>query len=469
MASRPSVKSLPMELVYQVCEPLSFQDILAVRFLSHRFAAVGLTRIMSTVSFVLAPTSVERLEFISQHPVWSKLVKAIEYEIDELPHCSSFPRATILKACTNYGLIASYQRTMRECPEKRREILTRILARFPNLTSLRCVNDMASRSRHSAFSLYKPTLAVPDATAWDYGIRQLEDLIDIVTQNYQDKSRGRVSLKSLGLDLIPWPFFEKLSKCESMTQNYDIALQHVTSLDLRIRYGDFRLIQEGMEVADVRATTPSVSEKPLVAFLRKAPKLESLRLHFKPESVLWAWDHDGFSDLCIKKDFMIIHAIGPLAWSNLRHFKLTSIKTKSRYLMQLLHRHAQTLKSLSLHRAVLLDGQWADIVDEVCESMNLEELCFRGGMFATGDACTMTNVAVRLTKDGNFVISLPKAKCQDVRFVLDNNRLSRILFPRREDADDELPRCMEWWARRPAKKWRRMIRNDARLPTLHIQ
>ena len=74
MDSYPQVTRLPMELIYQVCKLIDSGDLAAVRFISPEFAAVGLTYLMSTMSFVLAPTSIQRLEHVKA----SCLVQACE-------------------------------------------------------------------------------------------------------------------------------------------------------------------------------------------------------------------------------------------------------------------------------------------------------------------------------------------------------------------------------------------------------
>ena len=484
---------IPIELVHQVCQLLRFRELLVVRFISPEFAAVALTHLMSTVSFVLAPISIQRLENLSKHPVCSKLVKTVEYEmsilrdftdIDEAfryfepsadvreglasMDIKSPSRETVADVWASYESVRNYQRSLRN-PNKRRRILRPILACFPNLRSLRCVKKGVSRSSNSAFGILRsshfPTCRVGEA----FGAEQLEDVLRIAAQNhllviqFQPTSKHEIStrsqvgshvqarLTSLTVQTVQWPFLVKLSKSENMMQSCEIALQHLLILDLRVP-----LVNADMNDMRFPPWQAPIQGKikrgdALHTFLALAPKLTSLFLNFKPDFGCNLSNREILHTCCLgATELLITHAIGLLTWSNLRHLYLGRIKMTSEELLQTLERHAGTLKSLHLEWVFLLSGSCRHVVNEIVDVLALDKLCFGKVFKAEREGILRRcNATIQIAKKKEFLISWPKfGKTRlgslEVRITLGDNQLGRILFEEEGDASDAPAQCMKW-------------------------
>ena len=515
MASYSPVTRIPLELIHEVCKVLRLRDLQAVRFISPEFAAVGLTYLMSTVSFALAPTSIWRLEYLSEHPVWSKLIKTVEYElsvlhlfnrVEDMPSDFDTPirvvqfmktrgvcvpsRQKVINAWELYKSVRDYQQLL-ENDDKRRSVLGNILARFPNLASFRCVKKGASNLGNSAIARLRPVGFPVYRDGVSFGAKQFEDILCITAQDHilatnlqptseyhigtrdQAKLPDQGCLTSLATEMVHWPFFAKLMKSKTLMHSCEIVLQHLSILDLRVPIATAGVQGMSLPLWQYCTEYQMMQGAALRTFLALAPKLKSLLLNFSPdhgqslrsrqvEDVRWP----GTSEYPIK------YAIGSLKWSNLRHLHLCTMRATSEDLLEVLMRHAETLRSLHLERVILLTGSCGDIVDDIVDILNLKELCFTGTFLAeSGSIAGKCNATIHFVKKDDFVISWPKfgdSRLGDfkIRLVLGVEKLGRILCE--EKGGTCLPaQCMDWWATGP-RKLGEARDGDAKIPTLYI-
>ena len=320
------------------------------------------------------------------------------------------------------------------------------------------------------------------------GAEPLEDILRITAQNQglaiqaqskqhvntceQARSQDNAHLTSLTMKLVHWPSIVELLKSKHFVQSCGIALQHLLFLELTIYFGkmpmddDARLPQEHVENGEALHT-----------FLQSAPKLTSLRLNFAPYYTPYSQDCGALHVLCHElgeTELLVKHAIGgPFTWSHLRHLRLGSMKVDSEELVQILTRHAGTLKSLYLERVLLLTGSWRHALNQIMDVLTLEKLTLKGTFAAELEGvyqrCYMT---IHIVKKGEFVVSWPKfVKWRlghlKVRMTLGDNQLGRILFEEEGDAADAPAQCMKWWTT-SGKNLGIATGGDARIPALYI-
>ena len=83
---------LPLELLHTVCHHLPTPDVGNFRLVAKTFAAVGAQYLLPEIRTLFHPESLERLESISKHPVYSQGVTSLVHDGDTLYEFNSIRR-----------------------------------------------------------------------------------------------------------------------------------------------------------------------------------------------------------------------------------------------------------------------------------------------------------------------------------------------------------------------------------------
>ena len=138
----------------------------------------------------------------------------------------------------------------------------------------------------------------------------------------------------------------------------------------------------------------------------------------------------------------------------MRTLSLNQFESSSDTFFALIRSHAQTLKSLKLFEACLLDGNWADIFDEVEEAMDLDvlELGENFGYVEPGHAWYWESYFDKaIVRKGHGIEIWPFGPCRKIVPKVQlfcKHKLGRILFGRDDDPDDGILQCVDFHLRR---------------------
>lgn len=80
------MRSLPVEIVRQICGHLSISDVKFIRLACKELAGIGAEHLLLEVHLVFTLPSFERLQVILLHPIISQHVTPLLYEGERLEH-----------------------------------------------------------------------------------------------------------------------------------------------------------------------------------------------------------------------------------------------------------------------------------------------------------------------------------------------------------------------------------------------
>ncbi|KKY20761.1 hypothetical protein UCRPC4_g04128 [Phaeomoniella chlamydospora] len=81
--------TLPAEILHVVFSKLTTEDIQSMRLVNKRCSDIGAYYLLSEVSFFMSRESLERLQWLSQHPTLSQQVRTIRYQANVLQEISN--------------------------------------------------------------------------------------------------------------------------------------------------------------------------------------------------------------------------------------------------------------------------------------------------------------------------------------------------------------------------------------------
>ena len=303
MASQPLRIALPNEILHDICMHLPQKDVASLRLTSKALAAVG-RHLWNEVRFVLEERCVARLEQISKHPDISQYVRTLTYEVDSLPdyiskdelnpkpidreiwesftrhpcfepHEESYWQLSedrLREGWIEYQRIRLYQQQLHANSRRRRALLARIVAGFPNLSKVQLESEKIDHygwALPSCKKYYKAALVGPDRreviSYWP-GDLELKDLLIII-------AKGKQRIRHLSLPHCAAPFFERINEEIDLIESIEQGLKNITHLSIMVSF------------SHIRYTQRSLRQRPMAKFLAKAPSLQELNLGFA-----YIWD-----------------------------------------------------------------------------------------------------------------------------------------------------------------------------------
>ena len=509
------IESLPVELIHEIYKYLDGENSLAgpdgkysLRLSSPILARVGLEHVMREISFVEVPRSMSRLEAISKDETINHLVQTLVYEMDvpnaldtidqwhviarhpdypsewptpnqvyherlPRPTVSRFKR-TIPESIANeaWKLYETYKSHYRAAWEDRRQTkhreafrvlefekrLAEIMARFPKLKHIHCLKDSTDTryENPSAKHHFGPLLLEPandDLTHPVFGAWQLEAILVAMAQS-------QAAITFLSHSCLSWAFFGR--GLVFANEALQAPLKGLEDLMLFIRLDD------GVEsrgyprrFEDIRIA-PYLANGAIQKFLSLMPNLKDLRLRFRHKKLMVL---EG-----VQVEYLGIplpHVMGSMEWPRLKVLYLSWVKFPSEYFLQLLQRHAATLKDLFLKDVHVIDTTWASMFDQIPRAVKLDNLHLEGKFESSDPPEALQLGNVRTMKDQRIEWYLGG----DIESVYlegdyDYTRLLTGRFPCRhlddegnalhgedtvgeceDEQDDEISQCVDYWYR----------------------
>ena len=202
-------------------------------------------------------------------------------------------------------------------------------------------------------------------------------------------------------------------------------------------------------------------------FLNLLPKLRELELVFRDKRhVLLPLRIVPFEYIGISLSFVL----GSLQWPRLRTLTLSWVEISSDYFLDILQKHAMTLKKLALSHIHLLDYSWANMFDKIPQTINLNTLHLEG-IFSTPAPWRVFDLP-KVQIDRNRSIGWHfGGDINQVSLDLEGDRkYSRLLLGRspcwhqdvgnnvrhgehdagecQDEQDDEIAQCVDYWCRK---------------------
>ena len=376
-----------------------------LRLLSKNMAAVGLHYLVPTVRLYLEEASFNKLRDIASHPVVSKHVCELVYEVDRLeplswedwsrrimgpeyivsgvrgfrsepePPGANASAATMqvyLQEVEIYMSTPTHQFSQEEIHQEWNQFRdayskqSRIChSRFPwgklkdaliRLPKLRCVR-MSSKNtmtrwlggftrRHGASWNENGLLRDAPRGAWKAGLYSTQNVLRAL-------GRHNLPITTLCLDGLNWQFFAQDKRDFLITKqsfhhlkNLSIELiKRVTAIDEDLSITLHRYDCDALKRIEQRGRIPDL--------LRAAPDLETLRISF---------------DLC---GTTLGHVVGVFHWRSLKAVELDAFETSEGDLIDFFSRHANSLHSVTLANIDLLDGTWLPILHRMRQTLKL--------------------------------------------------------------------------------------------------
>jgi len=403
---------LPNEITHMVFAELKPCDVADLRLVCKTFSVVGLQYLVPRIHLIFNPGSFESLRQISEHPVVSQYVKALDYEADalqdfetmeqwkkhlaepnwweELPlyRLGDVPPGTSereLRARRRelektrrkphymyrsaqlrraYGKFRDYhqeQAVMRSY-DYESDIIRDAFAKLPNLDTIRMSTECCVIPRTVAMErAFGGGLCMPYGNVGqkeNCGVPQLRSVLLAAAHT-------GLKLKSLECGSVHWRIFAQSPK---IFHKFRDAVRSLTAIRLHI----ITFIQADGDGGDGHMEIPecaSLLEEHgrLRDLVTSAPNLEQLQIHFD-------WDYP-YSPTNLK------HVVGDFIWPCLTIASFGFIETEEDPLLEFFKRHADSLKDIALDTIVLLPGgQWFRVWQAARRILRLESASMWGNL-----------------------------------------------------------------------------------------
>ena len=324
----------PQELDYDIRQLLStgpphsqVADLKKLRLINQGFASAAAEHMFSEVLLVLNTASIERLRSISQHPTFSKHVKALRYEPNiryRFPETAPWEESSFrITALCDHRFHSTEQ--VKECKKHHdTSEIAKAMERFPNLEEL-----------------------IINKSTDDTGCRESVNL-DEIQKSLKGVSSAGIKLKHFECHLFDWdkPIF-KLTELKYIENTFS----NLRSLRLTMRSNVPDEINQGP------------GAKSLSELLSFATNLRSLALRNSDPKL-------GYEDELGK---IVGNQESPHLWPLLHELVLDGFNTSEEMLMRLLEQHSKTLRVLSLGLMVLEEGKWHSVLWRIRNNLQLSE------------------------------------------------------------------------------------------------
>lgn len=410
------MKSLPVELVRQICGHLSTSDVKSVRLTCEVLASIGAEHLLPEVHLVFTVASLKRLQQISLHPLISRHVTSILYEGDRLDHYKdraeweahltddhwlarkpqhpdtaseedmrAYRRDILLWASESKSSYTEEQlkegwRTYEELYRDQENIMTghmdhrqirQAICRFPKLESIKmsvdgkiCPPSIYLRNAHRAglvrtFGEYAICPFQPP------GVRQVKAML-LPMQMLEKKAHAKLRIFHAGF--LSWYIFVTHPSTVSAMRR---GLKHLTDLKLIFTSGRGEDGVQGVEASKCEESLRTTRN--LQKFVTAAPSLRRLYVAFDVTDLWWhAVDLE--------------YVVGNYKWRYLEEVTLGMISAKEEQLLDFLRRHKGTLKRMTLTGLVLQrGGSWGSALAGIRQVLKWEKVCVHGSLMVAVD------------------------------------------------------------------------------------
>lgn len=395
---------LPLELLHAICQYLDASDVGNFRLLSKTFAAVGTQYLLPQIHTLFHPESLQRLESISKHPVYSQYVTSLFHEggtlskfytvedwechinirpqreeTPELPPDTSSDREKraymralrkanldsrrhysskeLAEGWENHERLLNMQTVLR-ATDSDEKLLQQAMSRLPRLRSISCCTDNYGRGGTPAMErLFGSGFMLPTA---DVGHEEYNGY-GFFTKLLLGVDFANTKLEVLSADLVDWRF---LATEDSVFARIKNSARQLKTLALNLSTSDENWdFEEGHEYLETGR---------LREFLAAAPDLTELDVRFDR-----CEEYHGY----MAELSMIVRGF---TWPNLVSVELHNVMASEQELLEFFERHVGTLKQVVLHDLTLSDGTWISTLKQMRQTLSLTEFDVSGGLRDSG-------------------------------------------------------------------------------------
>ncbi len=401
------ITKLATEVVHMIFGYLTPGEAANLRLLSKNMAAVGLHYLVPAVHLDLEEDSFNKLRDIADHPIVSKHVYELVYEVDRLESLSweDWSRRIMGAGYNSWqyrgppeapGANASAA-AMRAYSQELEIYLSMPVHRFPQEQIHQEWNgfrDAYIKQSNTCRSLSLPgklrdtliklpklrsvrTSSKNPMTRWMEGFTQRHDALWdqnalVFDQPWSAWKVGLCStlsvLRALGhhnlpittlcLDGLNWQFLAQKDRDFMLTKE---SFRHLKDLSIffigRVTSGD-ESTSFSLQRYDSDAFRRVKQRGRLVELLSAAPDLEALAVSF------------GECELIIA--ISLEHTFGTFHWNSLKAIELIAFETSENELLDFLSRHANTLESIILNAIDLSNGTWLTTLHRMRQTLKLK-------------------------------------------------------------------------------------------------
>ena len=365
------------------------------RLVNKEFSDVGAEYLLREIHLTFQTKSFERLRTISQHPCYTRYVMRLHYEPDAFGtprkseqglledsldthfNCnrkpptksrgnqSSFLKQLFdsepeeIKAAARHAIRGNYKaykaasfdhmKIRHQTDAYNSGLVVRAIAQLPHLTEITLNFEGGVVPRTKAFNnAYRDTFILPrgdNGNRYPYGVMQLYSVLCGV-------ALAGIKLKTLKCGKIDWKF---LQMDEKRTDTIKRALKHLEYLRIMFYVGEGYLHAAKLE-SEIRDCGLFLANYGMCGLLSAAKDLKTLSLSIH---------QSGGSEL----EYMV----GTTTWACLRVLELDRIDSTEKTLIDLVTRHAGTLRELELNNVLLSQGCWTSALPGMRNVVRLEE------------------------------------------------------------------------------------------------
>lgn len=415
-----AITKVPNEVVHMIYAYLTPGEAANLRLMSKDMAVIGLHYLVPTVHLDLKEDSFKKLQDIADHPIASKHVYELVYEVDRLECLSGedwsrriigpeyiasrdrgepkdpggdadlAARRTYFQELNIYLSMPHHQFTQgqihqewnkfRDAYKKQLDIchssslsgkLIAILIKLPKLRSVRTSSENTmtrwmegfTQRTGASWDPNAPVLDLPGA-AWKVGLCSTQRVMRAIGHH-------RLPITTLRLDGLNWQFLTQNKRDFTLTKE---CFRHLKDLSInftsRVTIGD-ESISASAHRYDSEAFSRVTQRGRLVELLSAAPDLEALAI--------------GFGECDFTMERSLEHTFGMFHWRSLKTVELIALETTETELLDFFGRHANSLRGISLSAIGLSDGAWSTTLHRMRQTLKLKHARMSMGMTeATG-------------------------------------------------------------------------------------
>ena len=358
------MEQLPTEILHEICKILPTRDLQSFRLCCPLTAAIGASVMLPVVRVICSSQSIDRLEAIASHATVGSSVHTLVYCAKTLPKLARrsdgqelidvdplmFNRWPLdvsrkhVSLSIDFESAESYQRYSERWEQQARSAYQRLESAFENsVKKLSNLRNIELEYGGSSFARYDE---------WEFGFveqsvsrkEQLGELNEALALKGLLKGASHLKGKKLQkLQVIPLNlgFLDCNPGVLSQLNN---AVQNLQEVQLRIfpeyhGYGVAQQLRGDDQVKQLRAKL--LSEGRLRNFLAAMPKLQKLNLECAPFQASEALE--------------LGQVIGNVQWTALSYLQLSGFDTPEADLVDLIKRHAPTLRVVYLINIMTYD------------------------------------------------------------------------------------------------------------------
>ncbi|KAL8780224.1 MAG: hypothetical protein Q9213_006569 [Squamulea squamosa] len=390
------IDQLPVEIISEICENVSEVDIPSLRLTSRLLAEVATPFLLDEIHLVFKPDSFQRLLEISRHPVISRAVTSLLYEIDSLATFETrsdwedrvfepsylellqrWPKRNACEEEQQDALQREKEQRKDRCYGNRKERYQEddLAKGWDSYSVMYTEQELLRRNGHGFEDMYSAFRALPNLGS----ITMSEGCTIVTRTKYLDKTfsaslqrlgsqhdtgipqaralllsaaRAGLSLHEVQLGYVDWQF---LQADEADFLEMKNALKSVTTFEVHISTGCNEVTDE------IGITIPECSEylksHRFWHLIKDTPLLEDLTIAF-----------DWFEPTCpAQLDWLI----GSSRWEHLATVAFECIDTDELSCIAFFRRHQDTLREVSLDTIRLITGEWPAVLEEMHDALSL--------------------------------------------------------------------------------------------------